>query len=461
MAKHAMHNASASDYWLDCGYYYHHKKEAVANGEDYDPDNHHSIRGNQMHDVAEEAMKVLLTHDTWSAVMVESEVADQIEALGFDEALNADDADQLTIALCGVLELIDTYDAMSETPLVIGLELQVPLSHEPESQGTIDVSIEGHDFLATVDYKFGQGEVTPDASQLLIYAANRARQLKRAKRRVILGIMQPRLSHEVITRETTWSALVEFRGFVNHTVKRQVNGLVYGPSSIQTCTYCPFRDRCAGYVQLLTNLGKRVVDARTDQQIEWLVVNKGAIEEGLDILAGAVKTESERFPDWSRKEVANALKWNPTFDPGKIAHDLRLKGLNEPYQLRTPGDVLDENPDLAGTVKKYTLERGTHVRLFRPTSAPDLKAIIQTREIADVIARREAAAAAKREAKEEAKAEKDEAKQREREEKLLAREEARAAKAAERAAAKAAKATKRTSARVVKSAAKSTTLRKK
>ncbi len=405
--KHATHNPSSADHWLECGYWYHHKIDAEARGEDYNPDSDASIRGHQLHDAADHALRKILEHDAWSASIVEHEAADAIERLGYGDALSAEDLYQLVIALTGVLNLLDTLEENTET-MAIYLESKVALPHEPGSHGTVDITVVTDDALVIIDYKFGAGPVPADAPQFWVYAGARAKTLP-AKRRVILGVMQPRLREEVLTHETTWDAVAEFRGHVNHTVRRQVEGAVYPPASIQTCSaYCPFTDRCAGYTSLLTGAAHRVLDARKDEQIEWLVVNRSAISDGLEILAGVVKTQPERFPNWSRKEVENPAQWNPAIEMGEIAHQLRIKGVAEPYTLRSPADILKESPDLSGTVSRLILPRGTHIRLMRPTAAPNLTAEIQTRDIVAVLAQRaadkEAKAAAKAAAKQEEKA---------------------------------------------------------
>ncbi len=399
MTKHAIHNPSSADYWLECGHWYHHKIAAEAAKEDYNPDSDASVRGHRLHDIAEGAMRYVLgqTPD-WSTALVENAVGLVIETLELDDQVPAEDFEQVVTALCAVLQLIDTLTEQAGGDIRVLLEKRVRLSHEPDSYGTVDVAIVGPDFLVVLDYKFGAVEVEADANQFWVYASNLARTIPR-KKRVVLGVVQPRIREDVLTFETSWDDLVEFRGHVNHTVSRQRAGSAYAPSDISTCNYCPFRDRCVGYTQLVTSATDTLFNIVNDGQIEWVVANRTAITEGVEILAGVVKDQVDRFPNWSRKTVDNPAKWNPAVEPGEIAHQLRLKGVVEPYTLKTPALLRDEYPDSAGVIDKFVLERGTHVRLTRPTSAPDLRAEIKTREISEANEAKAAAKAAKAEAK--------------------------------------------------------------
>lgn len=397
MAKHATHNPSSAGYWLHCGYWYHHKIAAEAAGEDWSPDSDASRRGRRLHLVAEKALERLLDDEEWSVTKVANVVADVIDQHQLTEDLSEEDADQASSALIAVLTFLDALEP-EHGPFEIMIEARVPLSHEPQSRGTVDVALVGPDLLAVLDYKFGAGEVEPDAEQFWVYASNLARKLT-PRSKVLLGVVQPQLRDEVLYHQTTWDQLVEFRGHVNHTVRNQLAGAAYPPSELATCGHCPFQSRCVGYAQLVTSSATVVFDSVNDAQIEWVVANRTAIVEGVEVLAGVVKEQAERFPNWSRKVVENPAKWNPGVEEGEIAHQLRLKGVREPYTLKTPAAIRDEYPDLAGVIDKFVLDRGTHVRLLRPSTAPDLRAEIKTREIREVIEAKAAAKAAKAEAK--------------------------------------------------------------
>lgn len=381
--RHAIHNPSSADYWLHCGHWYHHKIAAEAAGENWNPDSDASRRGHLLHDIAEHALRSILNDpecESWSSVLVDNAVLASIEQLGLEEAVTDEDSEQVTKALCAVLQVIDEVSCDGE--VTVKLECEVPLSHEPESVGTVDVQIIGPRIYVVLDYKFGKGEVAEDADQFWVYASNAALGLE-PRREVWLGVVQPQLRDEALIHKTDWDSLVEFRGHVNHTVRKQKAGAVYAPSDLSTCNYCPFKDRCVGYVSLVSGAAEVLLNITNDAQIEWVVANRTAITQGVETLADVVKQSPERFPNWSRKEVENPAKWNPGVEIGEIAHQLRIKGVKEPYTLRTPADILSEYPDLAGSVKQFVLDRGTHVRLFRPKSAPDLRATIRTRELLD------------------------------------------------------------------------------
>lgn len=381
--RHAIHNPSSADYWLHCGHWYHHKIAAEAKGENWNPDSDASRRGHLLHDIAEQAMRDVLGDteaDSWSVKLVEDAVEAAIDRLGVNESVTALDFEDLVKALCAVLQVIETISHDGE--VTVKLEQEVPLSHEPESVGTVDVQIISPRIYCVLDYKFGKGEVPEDADQFFVYASNAAVGLE-PRREVWLGVVQPQLREEALIHETTWDELTEFRGHVNHTVRKQKAGAVYAPAELSTCDWCPFKGRCVGYVSLVSGAAETLFNITNDAQIEWVVANRTAITQGVETLADVVKQNPERFPNWSRKEVENAAKWNPGVEMGEIAHQLRIKGVAEPYTLRPPGEILKEYPDLAGTVKQFVLDRGSHVRLFRPKSAPALSATIRTRELLD------------------------------------------------------------------------------
>lgn len=362
MRKHALWNASAASYWLNCGVYTKKKIEAEAAGVDYNPDNVHTVRGHVLHEVLEDWLTQV--HGLADSASLE-------DAIGRAEArheyvVTDEDRDQLTRGVLAVANLTARYGSGA----LYLIEQSVPLSHEPGSNGYVDLAVilRQQRTLIVCDHKFGRMTVDPTSTQNRIYAANLLRLLQEKinwrPERVILAINQPALYTDVVVAETTADELDAFRARVEATVERQRGGHANGPDDLDTCTYCPFENGCEAREALVRNLMGVVEHAPlTDAEIEHIRRNKAAIEKVLKDCTDTIVANPARFPNWYRNEVPNARKWSDVLDQTEIGHQLRLADCVDIYTLRTPAQIKDQYPQAAGRVDELSTDAGVHVRL--------------------------------------------------------------------------------------------------
>ena len=233
---HAMHNASASEIWLQCSLYYHFKKDAYAKDEVvWDTAGKAAERGKIQHDIAEHALPLCLEG-------VEIPDAVGIAVRKVRRKVSPDEVENVRIAMGATLALITEG-------MHIEVERAVPLSHEPGSNGYIDVAGYAEKYILVLDYKFGQMAVSPNSSQLKLYAANLITLLREesnlgSRTHARLAIVQPQLHTEAIVRTYTVEELTAFQHHVEAVVLNQTEGHDRrGAGSLKTCTWCPQRKR--------------------------------------------------------------------------------------------------------------------------------------------------------------------------------------------------------------------------
>jgi len=288
-----------------------------------------------------------------------------------------EDREQLAIAFDAALNLAARYGRGQ-----VLLEQKVPLSHEPESVGYVDLGVVLTDqrTLIVCDYKFGRTEVQPLSLQNKIYAANLLRLLEAKKGwtfdRVILGIVQPQLYREAIVSEISAGELEVFRHEVERVVGEQLQGVYQPASDLDTCTWCPWETDCAARVELVRKIMvpvEKATDSRktskvsvlSDEEIETIRRNKAAIEKVLEDCNAIVRDHPERFPNWTRQEVPNARSWNPQLGVDEIVAALVMAGatVDAIKVLATPAKVRDACPQAAPKVEELTVDGGSHIRM--------------------------------------------------------------------------------------------------
>lgn len=360
--KHALHNLSSANIWLDCGAYYHYKVAAEAAGEVYDTSGPAAIRGTQLHEISERALPLALKPGAIVSSCIE-------QCLNGTE-VSAEDFEQMEIAIEATRDLIHAYQSPNSRTGVKP-EVVVGLSHEPMSNGYVDVFAINDATMLVIDYKYGQGAVQPNSPQLLGYGANlidkvwRSDTIKHRPGRVVLAIVQPRLHREALTYETTPKALKKFQGYVEGVVERQKLGDKRGASQLGTCQWCPFKDRCTAYADLAMGVVSRATDAEplSPEDIEQIVRSKAAINKLVADCTEQVVNQPETYPNWTRAQVTNARSWNASLDTEQLAHELRLAGVEDPYVISTPAKLKDQYPEAAPTIDELSIDRGFHVRL--------------------------------------------------------------------------------------------------
>ena len=380
--EHAMHNASSANIWMDCALYYQYKVQAEATGEQYDTAGEAARRGTLCHEVAEDAMGRWLNGDYLGDITKCVAVADA----ELKTNLTQEEFELVEVALSGAITLIDDKD------MSVALEIPVQLSHEKESSGAIDLLAfrtvevapgqEILDHILVLDYKFGEGAVSPNSHQLKIYGANSLVHLKELglsigpNTRVKLAIMQPRLHVDPIVRVFDAYDLVKYQAYVEGVVFAQVEGGDRrGAGSLKTCeNFCPFKSRCFHRPNLVQHMMvdlTSTADRKTpDSTIEEIVRSASAFKKVIEECKDLVKDDEVRFPNWTRVTVNNAESWSPIIHPDDIIK--RLGNAKDLFTLSTPKKVRDANPKIAKKIDALVADRGTHIRLYEgaPKGAP-------------------------------------------------------------------------------------------
>jgi hypothetical protein len=209
--------------------------------------------------------------------------------------------------------------------------------------------------------------VSPNSSQLRIYAANVVAQVELPDDfPVKLAVVQPQLHKEALVRVTTVGELTRFRHYVEGVVDAQVNGHDRrGAGSLDACTWCPARDGCFHRVNLV---GSMLADLTTpvkmaDHLIDSITKSRAAMKKVIDECAAAVAEHPKRFPNWTRIQVNDARKWSDLIEASEIESQLIDAGATEVHTLKTPAKIKDGNADLIGLVDSLCLDQGQHVRL--------------------------------------------------------------------------------------------------
>lgn len=367
---HALFNASSADFWMECNLWVHYKMEAERTGKPWDRESEASRRGTLCHEAAERALEARLTDRIESGILDEPDLTE--EEIGLVET-----------AVDAALELISAYQ--EDSSFDVYLEAEIPLSHEPESDGHVDVLAHRPGLVVVADYKFGEGAVSPNSYQLRTYGAN-ALDLLMAQGHsfdeddlVVLAIIQPRLHSEALTRTFKVRELWKFQAHVEHVVEAQrARTDLRGASSLSTCDWCPAKEYCDHHKNLKRNMFSKMKaklgtdPAKLDADfVEDVVRARGAITKLLKELVDEVVANEARFPNWTRTQVANARKWSPLLTEGQIAEQLIAKGAEGVYGLRSPAQVRDLNKKLAKVVETLSIDQGHHVRLYEgaPKSA--------------------------------------------------------------------------------------------
>jgi hypothetical protein len=362
--KHALFNASSADFWLECNLWVHHKMAAEAAGEEYDKSGPAAVRGTMCHDAAEVLMNAFLDNP-------EAGVLD----LG-DTGLTAEELKNVSTAVESAMDLItsngDGWQVWVEVPLI--------LSHEPESDGYVDVLAYRPGMILVDDHKFGEMAVSPNAAQLRVYGANAIDFLERQGEiidnsdTVLLAVTQPKLHVEALVRRYTAGELRRFQHYVEVVVENQRSrDDRRGAASLSTCEWCPFKQRCEHHSSLKRSMfNKMKKEVKNDGEIEEIVRARGALKKIIDEAVELVVSEEERFPNWTRARVANARKWSPLVGDEGIGKQLLDAGAVEVYGLRSPAQIRDKNKKLAKLVETLSLDQGHHVRLYEgaPKSVP-------------------------------------------------------------------------------------------
>ena len=383
---HAMHNASSANYWMDCDLWYHLKVECERKGIDYDDENEAARIGTMQHEVDEQAL-------AWQrAGKFEGNVRRCVDAAAnaLKHKLTDEQLSECAIAVQAALDLITPEHN-------VALEVPIPLSHEPESTGPADLLAyreeevtEGQFLLTDVlvaDYKHGRIKHSPSGHQLKVYGSNALDVFEelgiklQPDTRVRLAIIQPKHYTEALVRSFTVKELRSFQAVVEHTVTRQKEGSRHGAKSLSTCEWCPFAKlrMCHHKETLVGGLLNAVKTTPTEDMatelIEEIVASRTVLEATIKDCVRRVIDDPKRFPDWTRREVSNGQGWSPLVDVDQIGHRLEEAGADDWYTPKTPKQILDAYAgteiaeEVSAVVGEYSVEKGTHVRLYQ--GAPD------------------------------------------------------------------------------------------
>lgn len=121
-----------------------------------------------------------------------------------------------------------------------------PITGEPGATGSIDALLVDDNYLEIVDLKTGAKRVSPDSSQLKMYAAAVALELDYDGREVAMTVHQggEAHTHRMSTRELMWWA-AEVKSYVEHHERKlhETRTYEFRPSD-DNCTWCPFLETC-------------------------------------------------------------------------------------------------------------------------------------------------------------------------------------------------------------------------
>lgn len=386
---HAVHNMSAADYWLECDHWYGHKKCQIDAGTYESKDSDASLRGNALHSIIEKMIEAHVSEGRVDAEQVETELLAAQARLDWSESDLVDAGEQISIAFRSVRKLLD---AMPDAQVLV--EMAVPLAHERESEGYVDLTIiDPATGVYFTDHKFGQGRVDPDSHQNHGYAANGLAYLRSKGfdippgERIYLGINQPRHATEIAFHETTEEELADFQKTVETRVARQKSGFgLQSPETLETCQWCDFRTTCSARKMLIGGMLSTVEEiaaavARDERiepaLVERIVRERKTIESVIEECVERVKADPETFPDWKRITVGNGRAWDAeTMDLNEIVRQLRGLGAQNPFELISPSAVEKRYPETEGKLDGLTVDKGFHVRL-KYTGSGEKAAVVE------------------------------------------------------------------------------------
>ena len=114
-------------------------------------------------------------------------------------------------------------------------------------------------------------------------------------------------------------------------------------------------------------------EAMPNSLVEEIVRNRGAYKRVIEGCVTQLIDNPETFPNWRRVQVSNGQKWSPLLDVLKKLKGKRAKNITV---IRSPNQILADNPKLESLIDSLTVGGGYHVRLFEgnPADHPTKKA---------------------------------------------------------------------------------------
>ena len=362
---HALFNASSADFWMECNLWVHLKMAAEAEGRDYDQPGEAAIRGTLCHEAAERALNARLEGRITEGALDEPDLTEE-------------EIDLVETAVDAVLDLL-TANAGDDS-FEVWTEISMPLSHEPESDGHLDVLAYRPGLLVVDDHKYGEGAVSPNAHQIKIYGANALAWILSQGHEigeddvVLLAVSQPRLHTEALVRRYRAGELIRYRHHVEHVVENQRSRVdLRGASSLSTCEWCSFKKDCSHNKALVGSMFKKMRKVTNDDEtIEEIVRSRSALRKVIEDAVERVSTDATTFPNWTRVQVQNGRKWQPLLTEEQIGKQLIAAGLDGVYGLNSPAKVRDKNKSKKSLVEGLSVSAGHHVRLHEgaPSGAP-------------------------------------------------------------------------------------------
>lgn len=357
---HAMHNWSSAKFWLNCDHWFGFKSKAIREGKPWDTGSAAADRGHKLH----EELESLLVNTVDGGCTV-----DELESGPPHYGPEA------YVAARGILQILKQFPDAN-----VGLEIAVPLPHEPDSDGYVDVAFWDETIVGVIDAKFGQVKVEPDSEQNMGYAysllCKLSERMPKLPERCFLGIMQPAHAHEVLGIFVPTDEVIAFGRRANEKVERQLAGKdLEHPTDLSTCGYCPAARVCGYRVSLMAGMLSALNAGNTstpDQAallenpdlVEQIVRSRSEIERMVKECVEIVVGNPDMFPDWRRTRVANARKFDlEVRDEAEIVKLLEKVGVDWPWALATPAALKKSYPALAEAIEELTVDMGEHVRL--------------------------------------------------------------------------------------------------
>lgn len=356
---HATHNWSSSKFWLECDYWYGFKTAAYRDGKPWDTSSAASDRGTLLHDRLEKLLEGALERDGME---------------GWDLTGLEGDEKAVGQAANGILRVLSHY---SDTQ--VGLELEVPLPHEPESVGHIDVAFWNDEVVGIIDAKFGQVKIEPDSTQNKGYAYAFLCHMfpagKTLPKFAFLGIAQPAHSDDVLYVIVPTDEIMAFGAEAGAIVERQLAGRdLEMPKDVSTCSWCPAARTCGVRLTVMSGMLGEIGDAAKEgsgdallqnaELVERVVRSRSEIERFVKECVEVVVGNPDMFPDWKRTRVANARKFDLEIrEEAELIELLQKVGVDWPFTLATPAALKKSYPDLVEAIDELTVDMGEHVRL--------------------------------------------------------------------------------------------------
>lgn len=239
--KHSRFSPSSSSVWLNCP-----KSIHIIEGlpkADQDTSSEAAIEGTGYHDLME---KFVLDHDLSYFIHPKINYTDFLKKSGFTRSIMSANLFNIMVELC---HLINDAPVPGKKPKVY-VEQRVKMDSVIKGCfGTADLIIKKGTTLFVCDYKFGRIQVSPDSSQLILYAIGALDKYdkKGEIKKVVNVIIQPRVNASYHKIEYKRTGIEMFRKRYEKQAKRILAKKPKAVVGTHCKAYVPCRKYCEVY----------------------------------------------------------------------------------------------------------------------------------------------------------------------------------------------------------------------